>query len=216
VYIIIVGLGGIGRNLARIAVSEKHNVVVIDKDPERTREIALRYDLISLTGDASLMSMLEEANISEADCVICVTGDDNINLMVALKAQEKGVKKITTIVNEFENIEIFKKTGVMIHKNPDAVVAENIYNSLWRPAINDFVSMAGGKAEIIEVIIPEGSSLSGKAIKDLGLPPKTLVIAIERGENVIIPEGSTVIMQNDSLFVFAERTAVDIISDLLK
>lgn len=215
-YIIIVGLGGIGRNLARIAVSEKHNVLVIDRDPERTKDIALRYDLISLTGDASLMSTLEEANISEADVVICTTGDDNVNLMVVLKAKEKGVKTITTIVNEYENVDIFKMTGVAIHKNPDAVVAENIYNSIWRPSINDFVSMAGGKAEIIEMIIHEGSRASGKAIKDLGLPSNVLIISIERGDEVIIPEGSTKIMINDSVYIFARRDMVDRVSELFR
>jgi len=216
VYIIIVGLGGIGRNLARIAVAEKYNVVVIDSDPSRTQDIALRHDLISITGDASLMSTLEDAGISEADSVICTTGDDNVNLMVVLKAKEKKVKNITTIVNEYENIEIFKNTGATIHKNPDGVVAENIFNMLQRPAINDFVTLAGGKAEIIEVIIHEGSHASGKAIKDLSLPPNTLIIAIERGDDVIIPEGGTVIKPNDSVFVFVGREMVGRVSDLLQ
>jgi trk system potassium uptake protein TrkA len=215
-YIIIVGLGGIGRGLARIAVAEKHNVLVIDSDRERTQDIALKYDLVSLTGDASLMSTLEEANISEADAVICTTGDDNVNLMVVLKAQEKGVRTITTIVNEQENVEIFKRTGVIIHKDPDTVVAENIFNSIWRPGINAFVTLAGGKAEIVEVIIHEGSNAGGKAIKALGLPSNVLIIAIERGEEVIIPEGSTVIQPNDSIYVFAKSEMVDRISSLFQ
>jgi trk system potassium uptake protein TrkA len=215
-YIIIVGLGGIGRGLARIAVAEKHNVLVIDSDRERTQDIALKYDLVSLTGDASLMSTLEEANISEADAVICTTGDDNVNLMVVLKAQEKGVRTITTIVNEQENVDIFKRTGVIIHKDPDTVVAENIFNSIWRPGINAFVTLAGGKAEIVEVIIHEGSKAGGKAIKALGLPSNVLIIAIERGDEVIIPEGSTVIQPNDSIYVFAKSEMVDRISSLFQ
>lgn len=215
-YIIIVGLGGIGRNLARIAVGERYNVVVIDSDPERTQDIALRYDLVSITGDASLMSTLEDAGISEADSVICTTGDDNVNLMVVLKAKEKKVKSITTVINENENIEIFKGTGATILKNPDGVVAENIFNMIQRPAINDFVTLAGGKAEIIEVIIHEGSHALGKAIKDLGLPPKTLIIAIERGESVIIPEGGTVIRPNDSVFVLVGREMVERVSGMLR
>ena len=215
-YIIIVGLGGIGRGLARIAVAEKHNVLVIDSDRERTQDIALKYDLVSLTGDASLMSTLEEANISEADAVICTTGDDNVNLMVVLKAQEKGVRTITTIVNEQENVDIFKRTGVIIHKDPDTVVAENIFNSIWRPGINAFVTLAGGKAEIVEVIIHEGSKAGGKAIKALGLPSNVLIIAIERGDEVIIPEGSTVIQPNDSIYVFAKSEMVERVSSLFQ
>ncbi len=91
-YVIIIGLGGIGRSLARIAVARRMNVLVIDSDPERTQDIALKYDLVSLTGDASMMSTLEEAKIAEADAVICTTGDDNVNLMVVLKAREIGIR----------------------------------------------------------------------------------------------------------------------------
>lgn len=215
-YIIIVGLGGIGRSLARIAVAQRLNVLAIDSDPERTQDIALKYDLVSLTGDASMMSTLEEANIADADAVICTTGDDNVNLMVVLKAREKGVKTIATVVNEHENIEIFKKTGVTIHKDPDAIVAENIFNSIWRSSVHAFVSMAGGKAEIVELIIHEGSRAAGKAIKSLGLPPNVLIIAIERGDEVIIPEGSTVIQPNDSVYVFAKTEMVDKVYDLFR
>jgi len=215
-YIIIVGLGGIGRSLARIAVAQRLNVVTIDSDPARTQDIALKYDLLSLTGDASLMSTLEEANISEADAIICTTGDDNVNLMVVLKAKEKGVKTIATVVNEQENIEIFKETGATIHKDPDFIVAENIFNSIWRSGVNAFVSMAGGKAEIVELIIHETSRAAGKAIKSLGLPPNVLIIAIERGDDVIIPEGSTVIVPNDSVYVFARRDIVDKVSSLFQ
>jgi trk system potassium uptake protein TrkA len=215
-YVIIIGLGGIGRSLARIAVARRMNVLVIDSDQERTRDIALKHDLVSLTGDASMMSTLEEANIAEADAVICTTGDDNVNLMVVLKAREIGIKTVVTVVNEHENIEIFKKTGVTIHKDPDAIVAENIFNSIWRSGVNAFVSMAGGKAEIVELIIHEGSHAAGKAIKSLGLPPNVLIIAIERGDEVIIPEGSTVIQPNDSVYVFARSDMVEKVSDLFQ
>lgn len=215
-YIIIVGLGGIGRSLARIAVAQRLNVLTIDSDPARTQDIALKYDLVSLTGDASLMSTLEEANIAEADAIICTTGDDNVNLMVVLKAREKGVKTIVTVVNEQENIEIFKETGATIHKDPDFIVAENIFNSIWRSGVNAFVSMAGGKAEIVELIIHEASRAAGKEIKSLGLPPNVLIIAIERGDDVIIPEGSTVIAPNDSVYVFARSDVVEKVSSLFQ
>ena len=213
-YILIVGLGGIGQNLARIAVAEKHNVVVIDVDQERCKDIAAKYDLISIPGDATSMAVLEEAGIAECDAVICTTGSDAVNLLVTLQAKERGIKSLTTIVNEPEHIEIFKRMGITIHKNPSAVVAEDLYNTMLRPTINDFVSLAGGKAEILEIIIKENSHAAGKAIKDLGLPANVLVIAIEREDDVIIPEGSTQIQSGDSVYVFVRRNLVDRIFNL--
>jgi trk system potassium uptake protein len=214
VYIIIVGLGGIGQNLARIAVSEKHNVVVIDVDQERCRDIAGKYDLISIPGDATLQAVLEESGIAEADAMICTTGSDAVNLLVMLQAKERNVPHLTTIVNEPEHIEIFKRMGITIHKNPSAVVAEDLYNTMLRPTINNFVSLAGGKAEILEIIIKEKSHAAGKAIRDLGLPANVLVIAVEREDEVIIPEGSTVIDVGDSVYVFVRRNLVDRIFNL--
>jgi trk system potassium uptake protein TrkA len=213
-YIIIVGLGAIGRNLASLCVAEKHNVVVVDTDVERCKDIATKYDLVSINGDATSLSVLEEAGLEEADAVIATTGSDAANLMTMMMARDKGVKKLTTIVNEPGHAEIFKRAGIIIHKNPAAIVAEDIYNSMLRPGISKFVTMAGGKAEIMELVIKEGSAAANKSIKELSLPANVLVIAIERGEDVIIPEGSTVVMAGDSVFVFVRRNLMDRVFNL--
>lgn len=128
--VIIVGLGGIGENLAMIAVREKHNVVVIDTDPKKCGDIVTKSDLISVNGDATSAMILEEAGISEADVVVSTTSSDAVNLMVMLQARDKGVKYLRAIANDPEHAEIFKKEGITIHKNPDAIVAEVIYNNI--------------------------------------------------------------------------------------
>ncbi|MCD1293938.1 potassium transporter [Methanocella sp. CWC-04] len=213
-YMIIVGLGAIGRNLAMIAVAEKHNVVVIDTNIDRCKDVATKIDLVSIHGDATSMVVLEEAGINEADAVIATTGSDANNLMIMLLAKDKGVKKLTTIVNEREHTDIFKRAGVNIHKNPAAIVAEDIYNTMLRPSINKFVSMAGGKAEILEIIIKEGSYAADKTVKEMGLPGNVLIIAIERGDDVIIPEGNTVIQAGDSVYIFVRRNLVERVFNL--
>jgi trk system potassium uptake protein TrkA len=208
-HVIIVGLGGIGQNLARIAVSEKHNVVVIDSNVKKCNDIVTKHDLISVNGDATSATILDEAGMPEADVVIATTSSDAVNLMVMLQARDKGVKNLRAIVNEPEHAEIFKKEGITIHKNPDAIVAEDIYNNLLRPGINDFVTLGAGKAEIVDIIIKEGTKAAGRSIKDIGLPSNVLVIAIERGDDVIIPDGNTIILPGDSVFVFIRKNLAD-------
>ncbi len=208
-YIIIIGLGGIGQNLARIAVSEKHNVVVIDIDRKKCNDAVTKYDLISVNGDATSAAILDEAGISEADVLIATTGSDAVNLLAMLQAKEKGVKNIRTIVNEPEHIEIFKQMGVTIHKNPDAIVAEDIYNTMLRPNVNEFISVAGGKAEIVEIPIKDKMHAVGKKLAEIGLPPNVLVIAIERENDVIIPDENTVIQVGDAVLVFIRRNLFD-------
>src|SRR5512146_1087299 len=96
-HIIIIGLGGIGQNLARIAVQEKHNVVVVDNNAKKCNDMVTRYDLISVNGDATSATILEEAGISDTDVVIATTSNDAVNLMVMLQARGKGVKYLRAI-----------------------------------------------------------------------------------------------------------------------
>lgn len=207
--IIIVGLGGIGQNLVRIAVAEKHNVVAIDNNPKKCSDIVTRYDMISVNGDATSATILEEAGLSEADVVISTTSSDAVNLMVMLQARDRGIKNLRSIVNEPEHEDIFQKEGITIHKNPSAIVAEDIYNNMLRPGINDFVTLGAGKAEIVDIVIKEGAKSAGKSIKEIGLPSNVLIIAIERGQDVIIPNGDTVVQPGDSVFVFIRKNIAD-------
>lgn len=208
-HVIIVGLGGIGQNLARISVSEKHNVVVIDNNAKKCSDIVTKYDLISVNGEATSATILDEAGVSEADVVIATTSSDAVNLLVMLQAKDKGVKNLRSIVNEPEHVEIFQRAGILIHKNPSAIVAEDIYNNMLRPGINDFVTIGAGKAEIVDILIKEGTKAAGKSIKDIGLPANVTVIAVERGGDVIVPDSSTVVMPGDSIIVFIRKNLAD-------
>jgi trk system potassium uptake protein TrkA len=80
-YLVIVGLGGIGRNLARIASESDHSVVVIDHDEGRGAEILTQYDILAITGNTTNKTVLEDAGVERADVLIATTGDDAINLM---------------------------------------------------------------------------------------------------------------------------------------
>lgn len=213
-YIIIVGLGGIGQNIATIAVAEKHNVVAIDTNVHKCKDMALRCDLITITGDATNPAVLEEAGITEADALVTTTGSDAVNLIVAMQARKKGVKNIRTIVNVGEHLDLFKQEGITVHKNPDAIVAEDIYNAMLRPNICDFVTLAGGKAEILEIVIKEETRANGKMIRNVGLPANVSIIAIERGNEVIVPNSDTVLQAGDSIFIFVRKNLIDRIFDL--
>lgn len=207
--IIIVGLGGIGQSLARIAVSEKHNVVVIDNNAKKCSDIVTKYDLISVNGDATSAMILDEAGASEADAIIATTSIDAVNLLAMLQAKEMGVKNLRSIVNESEHEDIFQRAGISIHKNPSAIVAEDIYRNMLRPGVNNFVSIGSGKAEIVDILVKDGTKAAGKTIRDVGLPANVHVIAVERHGDVIFPDGDTVILPGDSVFVFVQRNIAD-------
>ena len=93
-YIIIVGLGGIGRNLAKQAVEHANNVVVIDQDESRCSEVLEHYDVLAVTGNATDKTTLEEAGIERADALIATTSDDSVNLMTCWLAKKSFAFKM--------------------------------------------------------------------------------------------------------------------------
>ncbi len=213
-YIIIVGLGGIGKNLVSLATKNKHNVVVVDKNPDRCKQIAQKYDVISIVGDSTLKSVLEEAGGSKADTLIVTTSDDAANLMTVLLARDIGIKNVLSIVNKEEHINMFENAGVSIRENPDLLVAENLYKSIQRPSIKDFMDVTNGKAEILSIAVGENSQVAGKIISEIPFGENVLVIAIERNNELVIPKGNTQIIVGDIAYVFVPQNQIKSITAL--
>ncbi|PXF50916.1 MAG: potassium transporter [Candidatus Methanophagaceae archaeon] len=210
-YLIIVGLGGIGRNLVDIATKDKNDVVVIDQDEKRCREIAARYDVLTILGDATQKSILEEAEASRANALIATTSDDAANLMMSLTAKGLGTKKIVAVVNQEEHVEMFKEAEIFLFENPDMTVASHLYFSVKRPKIKDYLTVSGGKAEIFEVVVSPESPVVGSRLSKLRIKGG-LVVAIERNGDVILPRGNTVIQTHDLVTIFAKAPEVEEIS----
>ena len=212
-YLIIVGLGGIGRNLVAIATKEKNDVVVIDMDEKRCREIAAKYDVLTICGDATEQSTLEEAEASRANALIATTSDDAANLMMCLTAKGLGTKRTVAVVNQEEHVEMFKEADIFLFENPDMTVASHLYFSLKRPRIKDFLTVSGGKAEIFEIVVSDNSRVVGKKLSKLHLKDG-IIVAIERNSDIILPKRDTVIQVHDLMTVFAKAKEVERISSL--
>ena len=213
-YIVIVGAGGIGQRLAEIALKEKHNVIIIDKNQEKCEAVARKTDAIVINADATKEETLEESEIKKADVLVTTTGDDAVNLMVVSLAKNKGVKTLISIVNNEESKPMFMEKGVKIVKNPNIVMAEHIYKSITHPSVEDYMNV-GEHVEIFRVPLPENSKLSGKTIKSLGLPNKSLIVAIERDHKFIIPTEDVEVYAGDKLTILAHKDQVDKVIKLL-
>ena len=212
-YLIIVGLGGIGRNLVEIATKDNNDVVVIDEDEKRCKEIAEKYDVLTILGDATERSTLEEAEANRANALIATTSDDAANLMMSLTAKELGTKKTVAIVNQEEHVDMFKRADIFLFENPDMTVAKHLYLSAKKPKIKDFLTVSGGKAEIFEVIVTDRSRAVGKQLSMLHIK-EGIVVAIERNGDIILPKGDTIIQVQDQITIFAKIKAVEKITSL--
>ena len=212
-YLIIVGLGGIGRNLVDIATKSKNDVVVIDQDEKRCQEIASKYDALMIVGDATEKSTLEEAEASRANALIATTSDDAANLMMCLTAKGLGTKRTVAVVNQEEHVEMFKEADIFLFENPDMTVANHLYYSVKRPRIKDFLTVSGGKAEVFEVVVSDKSRVVGQKLSKLHIKDG-IIVAIERNGDILLPKGDTIIKTHDLITVFTKAKNVEKISSL--
>lgn len=213
-YIVIVGAGGIGRRLTEIALNDSnHNVIVIDKDQARCEEIARKYDAVAINADATQEETLEESEVKKADVLVATTNDDAVNLMVISLAKNKGVKHLVSVVNQQESKPMYMEKGVKMIKSPNIVMAEHLYKSIKHPNVEEYMNV-GKYAEIFRLPIAPNSKLSRKTIKKIGLPKKSLIVAIERDHKFIIPTEDVELFSGDKVTILAHKDQVDRVAAL--
>ena len=213
-YIVIVGAGGIGKKLVELALQDKHNIVVIDKDQEKCESLARKFDVAIINADATQEETLKEAEIKKAGALVATTADDSINLMVVSLAKNMEVPMLVSVVNKEEAKPMFEEKEVNIVKNPDDLMAEYLYKSLKHPTVDDFMHV-GENAEMFTLPLSMKSKLSGKSIKKLKLPKKCLIVAIEREGEFIIPTEEVEIYPGDKITMLAPSNQVDKVGKLL-
>lgn len=213
-YIIIVGAGGIGKRLTEISLKESnHNVIVIDKDQVKCEEIARKFDAIAINADATQEDTLDESEVKKADVLVTTTKDDATNLMVLSLGKNKGVKNLVSVVNQEESKPMYMEKGVKMIKSPNIVMAEHLYKSIIHPTVEEYMNV-GRYAEIFRIPLDENSKISGKTINEIGLPKKSLIVAVERDKKFIIPTGDIELFAGDKITVLAHKDQVNKVASL--
>jgi len=206
-YIIIVGLGGIGRNLAKLGVEHAHNVVVIDQEESRCSEILEHFDVLAVTGNSTDKTTLEEAGIERADALIATTSDDSVNLMTCWLAKKFRVPNVVSIVNQPSHSDFFKEVGVRISENPDELVASRLYYWTQNPQLQQLASIPGGT--IFEIVAEEGAPIVDHEIRELKVKDFVFIAIRRAGGVLIIPSGNVKIQPGDIFTVFTKKEGED-------
>jgi trk system potassium uptake protein TrkA len=210
-YIIVVGAGQIGTQLIQMATHAEHEVVVIEKHEGRANEAASRFDALVLNDDATSRGTLEDAGLAAADAIISTTDEDAVNIMVMLLAREFEVPSRVSVVHDPEHMPLFHEIGVNAIENPQRLIAEYLLQTVQRPAVTDFMHLAGD-AEIFEIGVGETAPIAGKTLMEADeaglLDEDVLVIAVERGHDTITPKGDTEVRAGDAVTVYSERGIV--------
>jgi len=219
-YMIIVGAGSIGTSLIDIAVCEKNNVVLIDVNADRAREISNRYNITVLSGNATSADTVREAGAERADALIVTTSDDAVNLMVVSIAASLEIPSIVSVVNETEHTDFFRKLGANVMENPEDVVAQHLYNAVKQPSVQDFALLPQG-AQIFRLQIKGESPLANRSIAESiqrgAIPESVRVLAIARADEDTqsMAMGDSLLAEGDILTLFSlQRVGDDVIAKL--
>ncbi len=210
--ILILGAGQVGSTVAESLVSEANDITVVDLDGDKLRQLQDRFDLSTLTGNASHPSILEQAGIADADILLAVTQSDEVN-MVACKLAASLYNTPTKIAriratDYLEHPQIFSKDNFCVDFSicPEQILTDYVCKLIEFPEALQVLEFADGHVSLVAVRVYEGGPLVGNPISHMHMHmPQidTRVAAIFRQDRPIIPEGDTVIMAGDEIFFIA-------------
>jgi trk system potassium uptake protein TrkA len=202
VYVLIVGAGKVGWNLARELIAKGHEVTVLESDSRRYAVVEEELEHRVLYGDGSELWVLERAGIERADLVIAVTGDDEDNILISQVAREKyGVSRVVARCNNPRNLEHFELLGVKPAISATDLILRLIEHEVPKYGLVHLLDLPEERLEIIELEVAEGSEAAGKHVRELGLPEGSLVISILRDGGGFVPTGESLVQAGDEVLL---------------
>ncbi len=207
---IVIGAGKVGYHVARQLRDESDDVVLIDNRAEALGPARESLDVMTIVGNGASPAVLEEAQVAGADMVIAVTTQDEVNIIACLTAKYYGV---TTTVARVRNPDYMLSAQAFVHGqagidliiHPERLAALEIVKLLKTPTASEVGLYAGGKVQLLGLRcdVPDAAVLN-KPLSRLGLR-NSLVVALARGDSLLIPDGNTQIKFGDYVYV-AGRT----------
>jgi trk system potassium uptake protein TrkA len=205
-HVTILGGGRTGYYLAQILEQTKPamSIKIIEKDLCRAKQISqkLKHTLV-IHGDGSDYQLLEEENIMSSDLFVAVTNDDKINLLCSLIARNLGVPKTVCQVKRTDVMPLAEQIGIDTILSPRLLTAGAILKYMRVGDIISVTLFGEERAEMLELLAQPGAVALNKEIRHIKFPSGSVIGAVVRNEEVIIPNGSFQIQAHDRLIVFS-------------
>lgn len=211
----IIGGGNVGLKLAKSLEDLKLNIKIIERDESRCEFLAEQLNnTLIIHGDGTDLELLSEEEISSFDVVVSVTNNDEKNLLCSLLVKQMGVGRVISRVSKISNISLFEKVGVDIAISSQNASLNEIKSSLCGTNVGILATVEQGKGEVLRIILPE--NFVSIKIMELKLPAKGIVGVIQRRNRIIIPNGTTQIMNGDNLIIFTTSENAPAIREYFK
>lgn len=210
--IIVIGDGKVGRTIVEHTCQEGHEVVVVDKNPDAVEQIVEQFDVMGVCGNGASYDIQKSAGVDKADVVIAATSSDETNILSCLVAKKLGAKSTIARVRSYEymnQLNIIKRDlGITMTINPEQESANEIMKIINFPEAIRVDTFAKGNVDLVELYIPENSSLIGQSLASIyqKYQIKVLVCAVLRNDEVFIPTGSFTFQPKDKVHITASKS----------
>ncbi len=210
-YIIVVGGGRLGYYLTKALLDEGHEILIIEKEAAICEAINSELGSVCLHGDGCETTTLAEAGTGRADMIVAVTGDDEDNLVACQVAKYKfKVPRTIARVRNPKNETTFKKLGVDVAVSTTSIILEHIEHEVPSHPLMHLLAIEDKGLEVVEIKIPPNSTTVGKQIRQLSLPPESILSLIIRKERKpIVPTPSTTISADDQIIAVTHPESED-------
>ncbi|OQX87333.1 MAG: hypothetical protein B6D55_03770 [Candidatus Omnitrophica bacterium 4484_70.2] len=181
-YIVIAGAGRLGRLLAERLKEDKHQVCIIERANFLCNELAENLkDVLIVQGDATNPEVLKEAKIEKADVLAATTSSDEDNIIICNLAKELfKIKRTVSRVNDPKHMLLYKHMNVDVPVDSTSIIARIIEEEASFSDVMSLLSIKRGRLSLVRVDIPKDSPIVDKRLKDIKLPPNSVLISIIR------------------------------------
>lgn len=217
-FVIIVGGGRTGMQLAKTLLSEGHQVKVIENRAMILERLAGELPAGAIVpGDGSSPAVLEAAQIEKAQVLAAVTGDDEDNLVITTLARfEFHVPRIIARVNNPKNAWLFNaEMGVDVALNQTDILAKMVAEEMSLGDMMTLLKLRKGEYSVVEEKVHPQAVVAGKALREISLPPECVFVAILRKGDLIVPHGDTVLQPVDEVIALVHARHMKKLAALL-
>ena len=215
-YVVIVGCSESGYHLSKALIAGGHEVVVVEKSPERFQLLNEELGSVALLGDGTDEATLKRAGVARADVVISLTGADATNLVISQMTKHIfQVPRTMALIEDPKNEPIFHEIGVDVVVNSTHLVLASLEEGIpGRPLVH-LMNLRVPGMELVSVSIPEDANIIGKPLNEIELPPNSFITLMVKKSGATLPTGRSVVEPEDELVAVVPEGEEQILYDIL-
>ncbi len=213
----VCGAGKVGTFIAYDLLAAGHEVLMIEKDPDRAARASERLQARWFVADACELSSLHESGLQETEVVVAATGEDQVNLVISLLSkQEFAVPRVVARVNHPKNHWLFNETwGVDVAVSTPHLLTALVEEAVSVGSLVQLLQFDGGDASLVEVTLAPASPAAGKAIAELDVPRDASIVAMVRQRKLLVPRDDTVLQVGDEVLALVTKESEEAVRQLL-